>query len=182
VLIYLVLVAIFGVLIPWWKGIDFFDPVITAAYACMGVLFAAPATAQAFSVSRPQSMREAYLRTGKAVFYGEGLALAFLVAGTATVSLTHGARLRLPELDVLGETAVLGMAASLAFASLAGWATLRFSAAAARHAMRILFLSLLIAFFYYARRLPEVALIGTEICVAIAAATVFLLWKEVSPR
>jgi hypothetical protein len=182
VLLHLALVAIFGVLIPWWKGVDFFDPVMTAAYACMGVLFAAPAAAQAFSANRPQSMKEAYARVGKAALYGEGLALVFLVAGTATVSVTHGARLRLPQLDVLGETAVLGLAASVAFASLAGWATLRFSEAMARLAMRIMFLSLLIAFFYYARRLPDVALMGSALCAVIAAATVFPLWKEVSPR
>lgn len=181
-LIHVVLVAIFGVLIPWWKGIDFFDPVITAAYACMGVLFAAPAAAQAFSGSRPQSMRDAYGRAGKAVLYGEGLALIFLTAGTATVSLTHGARLRLPELDVLGETAVLGLAASVAFASLAGWATLRFSAGMARLAMRILFVGLLIAFLYYGRSLPDVALMGSALCAAIAVVNVFLLWREVSPR
>lgn len=181
-LLHLLLVAIFGVLIPWWKGIDFFDPVITAAYACMGVLFAAPAAAQAFSASRPQSMKEAYLRAGKAVMYGEGLAIAFLVVGAATVSLTRGPSLRLPQLDVLGAAAVLGLAASVAFASLAGWATLRFSAAMARMAMRIIFVSLLIAFVYYGRRLPDVALLGSAWCAAIAAVAVFLLWKEVSPR
>ena len=181
-LIHLALVAIFGVLIPWWKGVDFFDPAITAAYASMGVLFAAPAAAQAFATSRPQSLREAYVRTGEAALYGEGLALVFLVAGTATVSLTHGARLRLPELDVLGETIALGLAASIAFASLAGWATLRFSEATARLAMRIVFLGLFIAFFYYARRLPDVAIRGAVLCVALAGATVFLLRKEVSPR
>jgi hypothetical protein len=182
VLIHLVLVAIFGVLIPWWRGVDFFDPAITAAYACMGVLFAAPAAAQAFSVSRPQSMKEAYWRAGKATLYGEGLALVFLIAGTTTVSLTRGFRLRLPELDVLGETLLLGLAASLAFTSLAGWVTLRFSATAARHAVRMIFLSLLIVFFYYARRLPDVAPAGTAICAAIAAAMALPIRREVCPQ
>ncbi len=174
--------AVFGILIPWWKGVDFFDPVITSAYACMGVIFAAPAAAQAFSVSRPQSMREAFLYAGKAVLYGEGLAAIFIIAGIATVSLTHGGRLMLPELDVLGETALLGMAGSVAVAGLAGWVTLRFSAAAARVMMRLIFLTLLIAFFFSARRLPDVAFAATAYCVAIAAAAVLLLRREVCPR
>jgi hypothetical protein len=176
------LVAIFGILIPYWKGIDFFDPVIIAAYACMGALFSAPASAQAFAVNRPQSMREAFARIGKAVLYGEGLAMAFLVVGTATVDLMHGGRLLLPEIDTLAEAGLLGLAGTIAVAGLAGWATLRFSPAVARLLMRVLFLSLLIAFFYNARRLTDVALMGTGLCVAAAAIAVLLLRKEVSPR
>jgi hypothetical protein len=182
VLLHLALVAVFGLLIPWWKGVDFFDPIITAAYACIGIIFAAPAAAQLFSANRPQSMQEAFLKAGKAVLYGEGLAALFIVTGVATVSITHGPRLMLPELDVLGESAILGLAASVAVAGLSGWVTLRFSATAARMMMRLIFLTLLIAFFSSARRLPDVALTGAAYCVAIAAATVMLLRKELSPR
>lgn len=174
--------AVFGVLIPWWKGVDFFDPVITAAYACMGIIFAAPAAAQAFSGERPQSMQAALRKAARAVLYGESLAAIFLIVGIATVSLTHGPRLLLPELDVLGETAVLGLAGSIAVAGLAGWVTLRFSARAARMLMRLIFLSLLIAFFYSARRLPDVALTGAAYCVAMAALAALLLRREVYPR
>lgn len=174
--------AVFGVLIPWWKGIDFFDPVITAAYACMGIIFAAPAAAQAFSANRPQSTKEALLRVGRAVLYGESLAAIFVITGVATVSLTHGPRLMLPELDTLGEAAVLGLAGSFAVAGLAGWVTLRFSAKLARMVMRLIFLSLLIAFFYSARRLPDVALTAAAYCVAIAAFAALLLRREVNPR
>jgi hypothetical protein len=182
VLLHLALVAVFGILIPWWKGVDFFDPVITAAYACMGMIFAAPAAAQAFAANRPQSMKEAFLKAGRAVLYGESLALTFIVVGTATVSLTHGPRLMLPEIDVLGVTALLGLAGSCAVAGLAGWVTLRFSATAARMMMRLIFLGLLIAFFYSARRLPDVALTATAYCIAIAAGAVLLLRREVIPR
>lgn len=181
-LLHLVLVAVFGILIPWWKGVGFFDPVITAAYACMGTIFAAPAAAQAFSAERPQSMREALLKAGRAVLYGEALAAIFLMTGIATVSLTHGPRLMLPELDVLAETALLGLAGSMAVAGLSGWVTLRFSVTAARVMMRLIFLTLLIAFFYSARRLPDVAFAATAYCVAIAAVAVLLLRREVCPR
>jgi hypothetical protein len=53
--IHLLLVGVFGVYLPWTKGIEFLDPVITAAYACLGVLFAAPAAAQSFAEDRPHS-------------------------------------------------------------------------------------------------------------------------------
>lgn len=181
VVLHLFLIAIFGVLIPYWKGADFFDPVITGAYACMGGLFAGPAAAQAFASSRPQSWREACTRAGKAILFGEGLVLSFLVVGTATVCLSHG-RLLLPELDVLGETALLGIAATTAVAALAAWATLRFSAMAARLAMRVVFLGLLMAFYYNARRLADVALSGIALCLIVTAVAVLLLRKEISPR
>ncbi len=108
------------------------------AYACLGVLFAAPAAAKAFASGRPQSMREAGVRAAKAVGYGEGLALAMLIAGVAIVSVAQG-RALFPELDVLGKGAALGLAASTALALFSGWMTLRFSAAWARVGMRVWF-------------------------------------------
>jgi hypothetical protein len=182
VLLHLLLVAIFGVGIPLWKGLDFLDPAITAAYACLGGLFAAPAAAQAFARSRPQSMKEACSRAAKAILYGEGMALTFLIAGSATVSLSHGPRLLLPELDVAAEASILGIAGTVAVAFLAGWATLRFSPVTARLMMRVIFIGLLIAFLYNSRRLADVALQGSLLCIAATAAAVFLLRKEVSPR
>ena len=145
-LLHLALVAAFGILIPWWKGVDFFDPVSrrrTPVWELSSRRLRLPVR---LSADRPQSMKEAYRRVGRSVLYGEGLAAVFLIVGALTVSLTHGPRLMLPELDVLGETAILGLAGSIAVAGLAGWVTLRFSATAARIMMRLIFLSLLIAF------------------------------------
>jgi hypothetical protein len=181
VLLHLALIAIFGVLLPLRKGISFLDPVMISAYACLGVLFAAPAAAVAFAKGRPQTMREAFWRTAKAVGYGEGLALVILVAGVVTVSVSVG-RLLLPELDVLAEAALLGLAASIALALLAGWMTLRFSAGAARYGMRAIFLGLLLLFLFQAQRLPDVPLRGVELSVALSALMVILLRRQVHPR
>jgi hypothetical protein len=181
VLLHLVLIAIFGVLLPLRKGISFLDPVMISAYACLGVLFAAPAAAIAFSKDRPQTMREAFWRTAKAVGYGEGLAAIMLVAGVVTVSISGG-RLLLPELDVLAEALLLGLFGSIALALLAGWMTLRFSAGAARYGMRAIFLGLLLLFLFQAQRLPEVPLRGVELSVALSALMVILLRREVHPR
>jgi hypothetical protein len=182
IILHLALIAVFGVLLPYRRGLDFLGPVMISAYACLGVLFAAPAAAMAFAGKRPQSMKEAFARVAKAVGYGEGFALILLIGGIVTVSLTQGRRLLLPELDVLAAAALLGLTGSFALALLAGWITLRFSAGVARGTMRVIFLLLLVAFFFRQQRLPEIALRGSTYAVAAAAFMVLLLRREVRPQ
>src|SRR6266404_9994083 len=71
VLIHIGLIGVFGVFLPWRRGIEFLDPVMLSAYACLGVLFAAPTAAQAFADSRPTSINAAIARILAAVLYGE---------------------------------------------------------------------------------------------------------------
>lgn len=182
ILLHVALIAIFGVLLPQRKGIDFLDPVMISAYTCLGVIFAAPAAAATFATGRPQSMREALARAGKAAGYGEGLALIILMAGVVTVNLGRRGRVRLPELDTLAESGLLGAAATVAVALFAGWMTLRFSARVARTGMRLVFLLLLMAFFFHSSRLPEVGLAGAGLCATISGLLIFLLHREVNPR
>jgi hypothetical protein len=181
VILHLILIAIFGVFLPLRKGLGFLEPIMITAYACLGVLFAAPAAANAFSKARPQTMREAGVWTAKAVGYGEGLALVMLIAGVVTVSVANG-RAMFPELDVLGLGATLGLAASTALALFAGWMTLRFSGAAARMGLRLIFIGLLVLFVFRGERLPEVPLRGVELSVAMSALMVILLRREVHPK
>ena len=181
VLLHLVLIAIFGVFLPLRKGLGFLEPIMITAYACLGVLFAAPGAASAFSKGRPQTMLEAGVRAAKAVGYGEGLALVMLIAGVVSVSVANG-RALYPELDVLGLGAALGLAASIALALLSGWMTLRFSAAAARMGLRVIFIGLLMLFVFQGERLPEIQLRGVELSVALSALMVILLRREVHPK
>jgi hypothetical protein len=60
--------------------------------------------------------------------------------------------------------------------------TLRFSASAARRAMRALFLAILLLFVFRAQRLPEVLLRGVELSVAFSALMVILLRRQVCPQ
>jgi hypothetical protein len=181
VILHLVLIAVFGVFIPFRKGLGFLEPIMITAYACLGVLFAAPAAAQAFSKGRPQTMREAGLRAAKAVGYGEALALVMLISGVVTLSVANG-RLLLPQFDVLAEGALMGLAASTALALFSGWMTLHFSPAAARVGMRLVFMGLLILFVLQGPRLPEIPLWGAELSVALSALMIILLRREVHPR
>jgi hypothetical protein len=182
VFLYAALIAVFGVLLPWTKGLDFLDPVMTAAYACLGVLFAGPASAEAFAEKRPDSLKAALRRVAKAVMYGEGLALVMLIAGVATVSISRRGGLRLPEFDVLGEAGLLGLMASAALALMAGWITLRFSHSVARRALRFVFLAMLVAFFLWSRWLPDAALPGAALAAAIAGVMILALRRQVEPQ
>jgi hypothetical protein len=182
-LLHLALVAVFGIYVPWMKGLDFLDPVITAAYACLGILFAAPAAAQAFANENPGSMREAMARIIVAVIYGESIAVAVLVCGFATVYLTHSRRLVIaPDLGTLVAAGILGITGSFALAAAAAWITLRFSANAARGALRVGFLLLLLLFFYRSRWLPDVADTAALVCFVISAAEFFALRSLLAGR
>jgi hypothetical protein len=181
VILHLVLIAIFGIFLPLRKGLGFLEPIMITAYACLGVLFAAPAAASAFSKGRPQTMGEAGVRAAKAVGYGEGLAVVMLIAGVVSVSIAQG-RALYPELDVLGEGAALGLTASIALALFSGWMTLRFSAPAARMGLRVIFIGLLVLFVFQGERLPEIPLRGVELSVALSALMVILLRREVHPK
>jgi hypothetical protein len=175
ILLHVILIAVFGIFLPWQKGLDFLDPVITAAYVCLSVIFAAPAVAQTFSTNRPATMSAAIVRVLIAVAYGECVAWAMLIAGVATVGITHGFRVLLPELDTLAMAGALGVAASFALALAAAWISLFFSARAARAVMRVVFLLLLGAFFYWSRWLPDVAGRGALIALALSAGMIVIL-------
>ena len=172
IMLHIAIVALFGVWWPWMKGIEFLDPVFLLAYACLGILFAAPTAAQAFAGDRPQSMSGAIARIAVAVIYGELMAGLILLAGLMTVYTTRRVPFA-PELDSLALAAALGVAGSIALAAVAAWITLRFSGTAARGALRAIFLLLLVLFFFKSRWLPEVAGAGALLCLAVAAAAMF---------
>jgi hypothetical protein len=168
-LTYLVLVVAFGVVVPRMKGIEFFNPQLMSAYACIGMVFAGPAAAEAFR-SKPDSMGEATRRILRSVLFGELISVAMLLCGILTVYLTHlHSVFFLPDLPQLATAEALGLTGSLALAALAGWLSLRFSSGAARLALRIIFLGLVALFFFRGQWLPETAGVGALIALAVSA-------------
>ena len=174
VFLYAVVLLAFGVVLPWSKGLDFFDPVLLCAYASMSVIFAAPAAVQAFD-TRPASVAQALLRILAAAGFGELIAVAMLLFGFLTVWLTQAHLLFGPDLASLGYGLLFGLAASLALAALAGWVAVQFSSKVARAVVRLVFLGLLVAFFLKARWLPSVAAMAALIAAAVAAVFLVLL-------
>jgi hypothetical protein len=177
-----VVLIVFGIVLPWWKGIDFLDPVMIGAYCCLGGLFAVPASIRIFENERPPNPRSALVQTVKAAAFGEVLALSLVALGIVTVNLSRPGRLRLPELDSLAAMAVFGLIMALAFATSAGWLALRFSGKVARTGARAVFLLLAVAFYYDSRRLPEVALTGVGVSAVLAAFMGFQLYREAFRR
>jgi hypothetical protein len=174
-LTYVVLVVAFGVVVPWMKGIEFFNAQLMSAYACIGMVFAGPAAAEAFK-NKPASMGEATRWIFRAVLFGEAIAAAMLICGVLTVYLTHlHSVFFLPDLPQLATSEALGVTGSLALAALAGWLTLQFSSGAARAGLRVVFLVLLALFFLRGQWLPATAGIGALISLALSAVLFVLL-------
>lgn len=178
VLIHLLVIGTFGVFLPWMRGIDFLDPVLLAAYACLGILFATPAAAQAFAAERPHSLGEALARIAVCVIYGEVMVIAILIPAFATVHFTHLYFPIAPDVAGLLEANAFGIASSIAMAAIAGWITTRFSAGASRMAMRVIFLGALVVFFFRSRWFPDVVGIGAVVALGVAAVTIVALRVE----
>lgn len=164
VLVYLLLVGIFGVFLPWQKGRVFLDSVILGAYASLGVVFAAPAAALEFELV--PTTRKALARIAISVLYGESIAGAMLLLGMITVYASRLGRIVVgPDLRSLAECATLGLTLSLAVSTAAVWLSIRFSPRAAKIVVRLVLLGLLVAFYLRAGWLPSVALRGAGIAL-----------------
>src|ERR1700722_14770462 len=151
-----------------------------AANAFFGIFFPPPAAAPAFANENPVSMGDVVARIVMAVVYGEIVAVTVLMCGFVTVYLTHSHFLFAPALDTLVAAGLFGITGSFALAAAAAWITLRFSANAARGAMRLVFLMMLLVFFYRSRWLPDVADTAAVVCFVLAAAEFFALRRLVA--
>ena len=157
--VYLLVIGIFGVFLPWQRGRDFLDSVILGAYACLGVVFAAPAAAPEFE--KVPTVQTALARVLISVLYGELLAAAMLMLGITTVYVSRGGRIVVgPDLRSLAECAALGLMLSWAVSTAAVWISLRTSPQTAKTVIRLVFLGLLAAFYFRSGWLPAVALRG----------------------
>jgi hypothetical protein len=156
-----VLFSVFGVWLPWQKGISFLDSVILGAYACLGVIFAAPLTASGISVF-------------KSVRAGVGISWAMLLSGIAVVYSTRTVFVG-PDLQTLAESGLFGLALSTAASAIVAFTGAKSSLGTAKIVARLLLLGLLALFFFRSGWLPEVALMGAAICAGIAAIFLLLL-------
>jgi len=176
ILLHLALLAAFGVWIPYVKGVDFLDSQVLGAYACLGLLFAAPATVQAFPPNFATSFEEAWARVFSAVLYGEVVTAAFIGAGIATVYWTHRGRfVPQPDWETLARCALFGLGAAAMLASLAALIAVRFSRRAAMLCLRVAFFGLLVLYFERGQRLTEVGLIDAAACLVVAGLFIELL-------
>jgi len=176
---YVLVIGVFGVLLPWQKGRDFLDSVILGAYACLGVVFAAPVAAAEFE--RFPTVQKALARVLISVFYGELLAAVMLVLGIATVYVSRGVRIVVgPDFQSLTECAVLGFTLSWAVSAVGVWLSLKISPRAAKTAVRLVFVALLAAFYLRSGWLPAVAIRGAGIALLASILLCGALWSTVA--
>jgi len=163
-LVYLLVVGVFGVFLPWQKGKEFLDSVILGAYACLGVVFAAPAAAAVFE--KFPTVRKALARIAISVLYGESIAGVMLLLGIITVYVSRAGRIVVgPNIRSVAECAALGLTLSLAVSTAAVCLSVRISPRAATMVVRLVFLVLLAAFYLRSGWLPTVALRGAGIAL-----------------
>ncbi len=112
ILTYSLLILVFGVAVPYWKGLGFLDPALLGAYACLGTVFAGPAAAQAFE-NKPASLAQGFRSVGLAVAFGEGISVAMLACGLATLYITRSKMLTFPpDLSGLALPEAMGLGLS----------------------------------------------------------------------
>ncbi len=155
------LFVVFGVWLPLQKGISFLDPTVLGAYACLGVVFSAPAVAAGVSVF-------------KAVRNGLLLSWAMMLAGVAALYVTRSVAVG-PNLLSLAECGLFGLALSAAVSLMVVFAASRASFNTAKIVARLLLFLLLTLFYFWSGWLTDVALMGAVLCVGIAAVFAFLL-------
>jgi hypothetical protein len=146
-LIILGTVLVFGILVPWYKGFTMLDPRMIAAYGCLALLFVAPASAE--------SSGTGLSKIAMVVAFGWGIAVATMITAMVTVSVAYGHGTMPPvPFQTIGAVLTCSLAASTAIAALSAMLASRFSPAAGKSAMRLLFLLVLLAFAFNSR-LPD---------------------------
>ena len=80
---FVVAVVGFGILVPWWKGLDFLDAIILLASSAVSLVFVAPMVAASF---KPEHTGGQILRVVGFVWL---IAFLILVNGIATVNMRH---------------------------------------------------------------------------------------------
>lgn len=149
--------ALFGIFLPWYRGLDFLDPVMIIAYACLSLLFVAPASAEAFASDREAPSKRGAFRTSVMVLaFGWGLAFLVLAAAIVTVNLTHWhGYLLAPSARLLASALLLSLTASIVVIGSCALLSRRFSAASVKGFIRLAYLIVLALLAFGSRFLPE---------------------------
>jgi hypothetical protein len=191
-LVILLVVIAFGILVPIYKGFAFLDPRILLAYACLALLFVAPASAELAATN------SAGLLGRIAIIIAWGWGVTVLILATALVTLnvmTRGGGFIAPPLLFLAAILVFSLSSSIAVAMLGAILARRFSAAQVKTILRTAFLVILLGLAFGSRFLPEnvtlaigdrfntrmalthLAWESSVVCGAITALLLLVLWK-----
>ena len=151
--------VVFGILVPWYRGFDFLDPVMLTAYSCLALLFVAPASAEAFALdSSAPAISETFIKSALILAYGWGIAVLVLLAGIVTVNLSHWHGYVLaPPASLLISVLLLSLTASMAVIGACALLVRAFSPSAVKGFARLAFLVVLSLLAFGYRFLPPQA-------------------------
>ncbi|MEO8025521.1 MAG: hypothetical protein ABI823_03570 [Bryobacteraceae bacterium] len=145
-LLTVLILAAFGVLVPWMKGFDFLDTRYILAYGSIGLLFAGPLMAELLSVDGGalQAPIVYPARIALVSLYGWGVATLMLAMGFAVVNIQHWfGKILVPPTAVLVSGSVMSLLAAVLVAEVTALLTLKFSAGVAKGVLRLIFLGTL---------------------------------------
>lgn len=150
----IVVVAAFGVAIPWRRGPDFFDPFILFAYSLIPLLYAIPAVSDLLGGASGRDFASAAPKTAASAAYAWTMLLIVYGLAIATVNALYRLRFLHPNWRLLGSAVLVGFAVALLTAALTAVIAVLFSPAAARSAMRALVVAVLLVLLFSNRWMP----------------------------
>lgn len=150
VLSFILSVLAFGVLVPWWKGFDFFDPLNVLACMSVSLVFVAPIVADT-SFSGPERSRIV-----GAVLFAWLIAAMVIVNGIVVVNATNWfGHVLIPSAAILLGALALNFLGGTFIAITTVLISGRFGAHTAKLALRLGFFLLLGVFVYLMRFASE---------------------------
>lgn len=171
----LLVAVLFGVLVPYVKGIEYLDLFLLLPYSFLGLFFVVPLAIDAIYAAPTGDVPLGAIFRAMGTGWFTGVVVLWL--GIATVSVRHG-RLTAPPPAVALALAVMSLFACVFMGALAAWtARNTANAATAKGRLRIGFLFILVAFFALPRVLDEdtmVALLGYLTPEGLVKATLVL--------
>jgi hypothetical protein len=149
----LIVAALFGVLVPYLKGIEYLDLFLLLPYSFLSLFFVVPLAVDAVFASPRRRLRLGALFRAVGIGWSTGVCVVWL--GIATVSWRSG-RLVAPPIAVGLSLAVMSLFACIFVASLSAWTADRTpDASTAKSRIRIALLLILVTFLALPRFLPE---------------------------
>lgn len=148
-----IVAVLFGVVVPYVKGIEYLDLFLLLPYSFLSLFFVVPMVVDSVFASPARGVPLGALFRSTGIGWFTGLCVLWL--GIATVSWRSG-RLVAPPVAVGLSLAVMSLFACVFVAALSAWTANRTAdAATAKGRLRIGFLLVLLAFFALPRALHE---------------------------
>ncbi len=150
----LFVILAFGIVVPWRRGIDFFDPLLVLLYSFIGLLFAAPAITDLLGRDWTDA-RAILARVFASALFGWGAFCLVLLLGILSVQLQYRAgRLLLPAPNTVGAALSLSLTASLAVSALGALFSVVLDPLSAKLILRAGFVGFLLLLLFGGRLLP----------------------------